>query len=100
GRRGAAGSPRAPRARPARVRGPAVAWLDRFLHLAGLEAAGADVGARRHALQQHADALEVRVEAPLRRHHRVRAVMSERRLLAAADADLRHRPDRLAGPGA
>src|SRR4029078_12173296 len=46
--------------------------LDGLLHLAALEAGGADVGTLRRAVHEDADALEVRVEAPLRRDHRVR----------------------------
>src|SRR5437764_14748026 len=42
-----------------------------FLHLAALEAAGADIGALRRAVQEDADALQVRVEAPPRGHHGV-----------------------------
>ena len=67
------------------------ARLDRLGDLAALEAAGADVGALRRAVQEHANALEVRVEAAPRRHHRVRPVVPERRLLAADCTDLRHR---------
>src|SRR6059058_2651642 len=66
------------------------AGLDGLLDLAGLEALRADVGPLGLALQQHADALEVRVEAPLGRHHRVAPVVAEARLLPADCADLGH----------
>src|SRR5262249_44426015 len=57
-------------------------WLDGLLHLVALEAAGADVGARLDAVHEQADALEMRIEPPLGRDHRVRAVVSEPGLLA------------------
>src|SRR4051812_14709192 len=63
---------------------------DGFLHLAALEAAGADVGALGDAVDQHADALEVGIEAALRRNHGVAPVVPEARGLTARDADLRH----------
>src|SRR5262249_55430670 len=63
---------------------------DRLDDLAGLEAARADVRARGLAVDQRADALQVGVEAPLRRPHRVAPVVTERRLLPADGADLRH----------
>src|SRR5436853_5889910 len=47
------------------------AFLDGLGGLASLEAARADVGARRRALQEDAHALKIWVEAPLRGHHRV-----------------------------
>src|SRR6185312_3365448 len=72
--------------------------LERLLDLAGLEAARADVGARRLALDQDADALEVRLEAPLRGHHRVTPVVTEAGFLPAACADLGHRRPRIAEP--
>src|SRR6516164_3081314 len=64
--------------------------LEGLLDLAGLEAARADVGARRLALDQDADALEVRLEAPLRGDHRVAPVVTEAGLLPTDCADLRH----------
>src|SRR4029079_113103 len=64
--------------------------LERFRDLAGLEAARADVGTRRLAVQQYPDALQVRVEAPLRGNHRMAPVVTERRLLPADCADLGH----------
>ena len=69
---------------------------DGLLHFARLEAAGADVGALGNAVQEDAHLLEVRVETATRRHHRVAPVVPERRLLAAGDADLGHRPRSLA----
>src|SRR5438105_6329654 len=79
-----------------RVARRAEAPLERLLDLAGLEAARADVGARRGAVELDADALEVRVEAPLRGHHRVAPVVTEAGLLAADCADLRHLRARIA----
>src|SRR5918996_1444577 len=66
------------------------AVLDGLDDFATFEAAGADVGASRFPVEEDADALEVRLEAPFRRHHRVAAMVSERRLFAADCADLRH----------
>ena len=60
---------------------------DGLLDLAGLETARADVRPRRLALQEHADALEVRVEAPLRGHHRMAPVVAETGLLSTDCAD-------------
>ena len=57
--------------------------LDGLLHLAALEAAGADVGAAGDAVHEHPDPLEVRIEAAVRRHHRVGAVVPETGLLPA-----------------
>src|SRR4051812_46693095 len=86
------------------ISGEAKRSLDRLGHFAALEAAGANVSALRLAVQEHADALEIRVEAALRRHHRVAPVVPKARLLAADCADLRHRPgsvaERLAYPAA
>src|SRR3954454_10718837 len=70
--------------------------LDRLLDLAGLEAARADVRSRRLAAEHDADALEVRLEAPLRGHHRVAPVVTEAGLLAADCADLGHGGPRIA----
>src|SRR5205085_5037379 len=70
--------------------------LERLLDLAGLEAARADVRARRLPGDEHADALEVRLEAPLGRHHRVAPVVAEAGLLTADRADLGHRRPRIA----
>src|SRR5512133_1780253 len=64
--------------------------LDGLLDLAALEAACADVRARRLAAEEHADALEIRVEATLGRHQRVAPVVAERRLLPADCTDLGH----------
>ena len=61
-----------------------------FLDLAGLEAARADVGARRAAFEQDPNPLEVRVEAAARCHHRVAPVVSEAGLLPTDRADLGH----------
>src|SRR5919204_2556058 len=83
------------RVRRARAR----AWLlDGLENLAALEAARADVGARRLPVQEHADALEVRVEAALRGHHRMAPVVTETRLLPADCTDLRHRAGSVATP--
>src|SRR3954462_3487450 len=81
--------------------------LDGLLDLAGLEAARADVRARRLPAEQDADALEVRVEAAPGRHHRVAPAVPEGRLLPANCAYLRHgrgsvaealsRPERASG---
>jgi hypothetical protein len=65
--------------------------LDGLLHLAALEAAGADVRPGRLAAQQDANPLEVRVEAAFRGHHRMTPVVAEARLLSADGADLGHR---------
>src|SRR6266852_4809087 len=54
---------------------------DGFGDLAGLEAARADVRARRLPVEHDADALEVRVEAALGGDHRVAPVISEAGLL-------------------
>src|SRR5205823_14250714 len=56
---------------------------DRFCDFPGLEAPGADVRALGLPVQEDADALEVRVEAPLRGHHRMAPVVAEARLLPA-----------------
>ena len=64
------------------ARGFARDRLDGLLHLVALEATGADVRALLHAVHEQADALQVRVEPPLGRDHRVRAVVSEPGLLA------------------
>src|SRR5262249_5503234 len=61
-----------------------------LLDLAGLEAARTDVGPCGLAVQHDADALEVRVETPLRGHHRVAPAVAEGRFLAANGADARH----------
>ncbi len=70
-----------------------------FFDFPGLQAPGADVSALRAAVEQHADALEVRIEASLRRHHRVAPVVPEGRLLPADGADLGHRGGSLASAG-
>src|SRR5690242_612574 len=59
------------------VSGTAVSELDGLLDLAGLEAARADIGTLRLAVQDHPHALEVRVEAPLRRDHRMAPMVAE-----------------------
>src|SRR5664279_534640 len=59
----------------------AVATLDGFLDLAGLEAARADVGALGRAVHEDPDLLEVRVEAALGGDHRVASVLAETGLL-------------------
>ena len=65
--------------------------------LAGLEAARADVLAPGRAPDVDADLLEVRVEAALRRNHRVAAAVPERGALSARVTDLCHGAVRLAG---
>src|SRR5689334_21825802 len=73
--------------------------LNRLGDLAALEAACADVGARRLPVEHDADALQVRVEAALRGDHRVAPVVTEARLLPADGANLGHRPRSVAeGP--
>jgi len=52
-----------------------------FLDLVALEAAGADVSARRLAVEEYPDALQVWVEAALCSDHRVASVVPETRLL-------------------
>src|ERR1035437_2681179 len=64
--------------------------LDRFLDLVGLEAPRADVGTGGLALEQDPDALEIRVETPLRRDHRMAPVVTEAGFLPANDTDLGH----------
>src|SRR5690348_2338548 len=64
--------------------------LEGPLHLAALEAAGADVGAANDAVHQDAHALEIRIEAAARGHHRVASVVAEARVTAAERADFRH----------
>ena len=78
------------RSAPPTARAAGQGVLDRFLDLAGLEALRADVRPLGDAVEQHADALQVRVETTPRRHHRVAPVVPERRLLAAGCADLGH----------
>src|SRR5918997_1887026 len=69
---------------------PETTRLDSLGYLAGLKAARADVGAGRRALVKDPHLLEVRVEAPLRRDHRVTAAVPERGTLAADVTDLGH----------
>src|SRR5436190_19280366 len=57
--------------------------LDGLLDPAALQAARADVGPRRLPAEENANALQVRVEAPLRGHHRMASVVAERGLLPA-----------------
>src|SRR5687768_14897299 len=59
--------------------------------LVGLEAAGADVDAPGAAGLGDPDLLQVRLEAPLGGDHRVAPGLAERRSLAAAVTDPRHR---------
>src|SRR4051794_4109794 len=58
--------------------------------LAGLQAARADVDALRRLADEDPHLLQVRVEPAPRRHHRVRAAVSERGALPAAVTDLGH----------
>src|SRR5207249_11060021 len=69
---------------------------DGLLHLAALEAAGADVCPGRLALEEHADALQVGVEAALGGHHRVAPTVTEAGLLPTDCAALGHRPGSVA----
>src|SRR5207245_7473187 len=64
--------------------------LERSLHLAALQAAGADVRAADDAVHEDAHALEVRIEAAARGHHGVAPVVAEARVTAAERADFRH----------
>src|SRR5207248_8588975 len=73
------------------VAGTAASGLDGLLDLAGLEAARADVRTLRLAVQDHPHALKVRVEAPLRRDHRMAPMVAEAGLFPADRADLGHR---------
>ena len=58
--------------------------------LAGLQAAGADVHPSRRTVDERPHLLEVRVEAALRRHHRVGAALAEGGALAAGVTDACH----------
>src|SRR6185295_15364423 len=73
-----------------RSMGASLLGLNRLLDLAGLEAPRADVGTRGTAVQHDADALQVGVEAALRRDHGVAAAMTEAGLLPADRANLAH----------
>src|SRR4029079_17252237 len=84
GRRSGPCSPRAPPTRRAQA-------LKSLLDFARLETPGADVGPARNPVHENADALEVRVEPPLRGHHGVAPVVSERGSFPADCADLRHK---------
>src|SRR4051794_14916059 len=79
------------RAQPASPGGSRPVALNRFGDFVALEAASADVRAGRRALEEHTDPLEVGVEAALRGHHRVRAMVAEAGLLPTDCADLAHR---------
>src|SRR4051794_39972789 len=57
---------------------------------ARFQAAGTDVLAARRAAYEDADLLQVRVEAALRRDHRVRAAVPERGAFTADMTDLGH----------
>src|SRR3954451_13258156 len=65
--------------------------LSGLCDLVGLEAARADVGAQLAAVLLDPHLLQVRIEAPLGRDHRVASGLAERRPLAAAMTDLCHR---------
>src|SRR3954451_3973957 len=71
----------------ARTSAPGSDGLD---DLAGLQAARADVDALRRLAHEDPHLLEVRVEPAPRRHHRVRAAVSERGTLPAAVTHLGH----------
>ena len=62
----------------------------RLLDGAGAEAARADVRALRVPSMRTRTRWTIRVEAPLRGHHRVAPAVAERRLLPADCTDLRH----------
>ena len=64
--------------------------LDRFGDLAGLETTCAHVVPGRLAVEDEPDALQVRVEPPLRGDHRVRPAVPGRRPLPTDCADPRH----------
>src|ERR687885_2737262 len=64
--------------------------LQRLRDLAGLQAARADVDPARRLADHDADLLEVRVQPPLGRHHRVAAAVAEGGALPAAVTDLGH----------
>jgi hypothetical protein len=72
------------------VPGPRAQDLESLIYFSGFEAPGADVCPLRAAVEEHAHSLKVRVEASLRRHHRVAPVVPEARFLAADGADLGH----------
>jgi hypothetical protein len=61
-------------------------------HLAGLEAASADVDSTRGATVVDSNLLEVWIESTLGRHHGVAATVTERRSPAAYVTYLGHRP--------
>ena len=86
-RRGGAGAVRDP--------GELAEPLDGLDDLAGLQAAGAHVVAGRLAVENEPHALEVRLEAPLRGDHRVRAGVPRPGALPADDTD----PGHAAGDG-
>src|SRR3954447_7814516 len=64
--------------------------LQRLRDLAGLQAARADVDPARRLADHDPDLLEVRVEPPPRRHHRVAAAVSQGGALPAAMTHLGH----------
>src|SRR5271169_247545 len=72
--------------------------LDGLLDLPCLQAARADIRPLGLAVQDDADALQVRVEAALGGDHRVAPVITEARLLPADGADLGHRRGSVAEP--
>src|SRR5690242_17039484 len=72
-------------------RGAPTPSLGRLGDLVGLQTASADVGAERATVLLDPDLLQVRLEAALRRDHRVAAGLAEGRLLAAAVTYLCHR---------
>jgi hypothetical protein len=73
---------------------------DGLADLAGLQAARADVHAPGCRTDEDADLLQVRVEAPLRRAHRVAAVLTESGTAPTAVTDLRHSAAQCSGTAA
>src|SRR6478609_3008773 len=74
-----------------------ISGLKSFFDFARLEAAGADIGAGGPSVEEHADALEIRVEAPLRGHHRMAPAVTEGRLLSTDCAHLCHWTEECSG---
>ena len=70
----------------------------RLRDLAGLEAARADVDAPWGLAHEDPHLLQVRIEAPLRGHHRVASAVAECRASTAAVTDLRHGTAQCSGP--
>ena len=73
------------------IRGSDRGGLDGLLDLARLQTTRAHISTSRLALQHDPDALEVRIETPLGRDHRMAPVIAETGLLPADCADPGHR---------